>query len=377
MHVLIIGGGIAGVSTATQLASQASKTALRVTLIEPKSYVELRWATIRSFFDASIASSATPSLDCLTKYPNLTHIRSKATALSATSVTLEDGQTLSFDVCLLAVGANPTYDPLIPTTTDRAARLEELKETGEKLLAAPSALIVGGGLIGAELAGDVAGYAQLAGKSVHVTLVHSTPNLAPPLAPHAAGKLQAKLEALGVVVVTGSRAEQRDGDDGEWVVSGTDRKLEGDVVIKTVGVRPVNGGDLVRGIEGAAAAVDDKGWIMTDEFGRVVGAGGTVFAHGDCVVSGGYRTGVQIMNSRKMMAGNLQKVAEAVADGKVASEVTGLQGMAAENNVVVITAGPSAGVAQTPWFTDPFMVPKLKNWTMFTKTTYGQLGLKG
>ncbi|CAB9498759.1 expressed unknown protein [Seminavis robusta] len=56
---------------------------------------------------------------------------------------------------------------------NREERLERLKDYGQELLNAKKVVIVGGGLVGVELAGDVAGYGKLEHKDVDVTLVHS------------------------------------------------------------------------------------------------------------------------------------------------------------------------------------------------------------
>ena len=102
------------------------------------------------------------------------HIRSTVSKLTPTSALLANGDTIDYDVAVVATGA-ATKAPLlgrgVPSDDGtKASRMASMKEHGDKLLNAKSVLIVGGGLIGTELAGDLAKYAKMKGKDGKVTV---------------------------------------------------------------------------------------------------------------------------------------------------------------------------------------------------------------
>ena len=82
-----------------------------------------------------------------------------------------------------------------------------MKATGQELLDVEKRLvIIGGGLIGSELAGDVASFS---GGKKNVTLVHAKELLGDPAftKPPAAKMIQRKLTRLGVEVILGTHAQ--------------------------------------------------------------------------------------------------------------------------------------------------------------------------
>ena len=54
-HVLVVGGGFAGLTLARRLAASAAPAALRVTLVEPKHFAEYTPGVLRAFALAGVA----------------------------------------------------------------------------------------------------------------------------------------------------------------------------------------------------------------------------------------------------------------------------------------------------------------------------------
>lgn len=233
------------------------------------------------------------------------------TDLTKDAATLDNGETLPFHVCTVAAGASSSWPglgrgPPPPTGVvgaeeeagTRECRLAAIRAEGDRILNAKSVLIVGGGLIGTELAGDVAGYARKAGKEIEVTLVHSGSQLCPIMSEPAAGMVQKKLERLGVTVFLGDRASKS--KDGKMVLQKSGKDLQAEIVVMTTGFLPIN--TFVKDIPGAR---DEKGWIQSDENFRVNGSDGKLFAIGDCTTTLP-NSGNQIMRNVKVIGHNLK-----------------------------------------------------------------------
>jgi apoptosis-inducing factor 2 len=80
-------------------------------------------------------------------------------------------------------------------------RIQHLEQDGQRLLDAESVLVVGGGLIGVETAGDLAYFAAAEGKTLEITLVHSGQTLIPEFAECASHMVYKKSTKLGVKVI--------------------------------------------------------------------------------------------------------------------------------------------------------------------------------
>lgn len=168
-HVVIVGGGLVGLSALTTLSKLHQKgkpSDLQITLVDPKAFVEVRWAAIRALFDSSIANSSIVSYSSiLPSHPCATHIPARAVSVdtSAHTVTLDtpDSTPLSYDVLLCSTGSETSQKILTPQAVakDAESRRAELSAYGTELMKASSILVMGGGAIGVELAGDVKAYA--------------------------------------------------------------------------------------------------------------------------------------------------------------------------------------------------------------------------
>lgn len=156
MTVLVIGGGCGGLSFITAL--RKLDPAVEIVLVEPKDFCELLWASYRSPFDEQIAENSTFPLDEYCEEKSVRHLRTKVIRMTTNEAELEDGTIINFDSAVVSVGANIPWSGSgngLPVGYDgsREERLKIMKEQGGRLLNAKKVVIVGGGLIGVELAG--------------------------------------------------------------------------------------------------------------------------------------------------------------------------------------------------------------------------------
>lgn len=379
MHLLIIGGGLAGLAAAhTVYRSAAKDDTLIITVVEPKPYIEVPWATLRAFFDSHVAETSTmPMSKFLAKHPRVTQIRAKATGLTESEVIMDDGQKLSFDVCLVATGARKPMDILNAHVSASTSENEEqalqtrrhaLAATGKDIIAASSILVIGGGAIGTELAADIAGFSAIQnGPKPSVTLVHSGDHLVPELRAKGASKVLNMVKQLDVKVHLQEKAIEK---DGKWFLESSDQRIEADMVIKTTGVYPSN--DFMKA--DLSSSLDSNGWIKVDDHFRVPGTNGRIFAVGDCC-DALQKTGVNAMGSKTVVANNIIKTLSALKKNLSLNSLTGLATKTEGPPVFLITVGPKKGLAQTPLGALTWPLPQLKNKTMFIFRAKMELGL--
>ena len=178
-----------------------------------------------------------------------------------------------YDALVLAPGAAP-FVPPIPGAS-RALTLRNIGDT-DKMAAAvdaaasgpePTAVIMGGGFIGVELAEN------LTERGLKVTIVELADQLAP-LDVELAALVEKHLARHGVRVLTGASVTEVGADS---VVLSTGDTLPASLVVAAIGVRPETGLAEAAGLELGA-----RGGILVDEHQRT--SDPSIFAVGDAVV---------------------------------------------------------------------------------------------
>jgi apoptosis-inducing factor 2 len=379
MKVLVIGGGMGGVAACTGIRSYVP-SATEITLVEPKDHIEIVWAAYRSLFDQEMAESSIFPLDTWAAKHNVLHIMSTVvklqvasqedgtiTATANNAATLANGNVIEFDVCVVATGAANPYAAWgrgpDHTTISRQERLLALKNHGKALLDANSVLIVGGGLIGTELAGDLAVFSRDAGNSTRVIIVHSGPHLCHhELNESAATMLHDKLAELGVRAILNDTAIPNAA--GNMTLQSTGQVLQADQVVMANGLQPVN--SFVD-----PKFLNDKGWIQVNEYFQVIGAEQTLFAIGDCC-NALPNTGHVLINNVDVIGYNVKGVLAAKANGKA----PWLSKHHQHSGVYICTVGPEDGVAITPYCSSDWVLPGIKNYSMFLYDARSKFGLE-
>jgi NADPH-dependent 2,4-dienoyl-CoA reductase/sulfur reductase-like enzyme/rhodanese-related sulfurtransferase len=193
-----------------------------------------------------------------------------------------------YDALVLAPGAAPIRPPLpgidlagifavrtIPDTRRIRAWIDERRPA--------SALVVGGGFIGLEMAEN------LARRGLAVTVLEKLPQLLPPFDPEMAYAVREHLEANGVTVRLGDGLARFEAEDGALVaVTESDARLHADLVILSIGVRPETG--LAKG---AGLSLGERGGIAVDAQMRTDDA--HIWAVGDAVEVRDVLTGQEVI----------------------------------------------------------------------------------
>ena len=293
MKVLILGNGVAGISVAKELRSQEAVHAqlaragdasveLEISVLARESYDYYSRIRLPEVFGGEYLAAELLALYKPSWYAEHrigVSLASEAVAIDRTArrVMLAAGEELSYDILVLAIGADParptvsgTFLPGVCTVReyDDAARLRS------RALDHPeSAAVIGGGLLGLEAARHL----QLLGVR-RVSVLEVAPRLLPrQLDEGGAALLKRKLEAMGLEIVTGaslSAFKGRDRLEGlSYAAGGVERRLETATAVVSMGVRPRLGLAKAAGIATGRGILVDRSLRTSDP---------SIYALGDC-----------------------------------------------------------------------------------------------
>lgn len=217
-HIVIIGGGPAGVSLAQTAAKKLSASEAKITLLEKQEYQFNAIASLRASVDPSFVPKLfIPYDDALKGLPHaeIKHAAVKEIEYASKTVTYTDPTssddettTISYDYLVIATGSSypSPIKPASNATRDDVER--SLHETADHISKADRILIVGGGAVGIEMAGEIKFYHP----SKSVTLVDGNTELVSHQnVPKLRRPLRAALEKLGVELRLGERLTERFG----------------------------------------------------------------------------------------------------------------------------------------------------------------------
>jgi len=250
-RVVVAGGGLAGHRVAFALQHEAA-----VTLIDPKDFFEVPMAAPRMLVEPRRAADAIiPFADFL---PRVKHLRDKVLAVDRDKVTTSAGD-VAFDYLVLATGAAYSNDLVKPHEGTAPSRREHFHQWAGRIRSAKKIVIVGGGPVGVELAGEL--LTEHPGQQV--TLIHSGPSLLPSLTPRPQKYALNFLQERGATVILNRQVTPAD-------------EANADLVLWCAGYRADTG--YLRSFPGTV--LDSSGRVLVDEHLRVEGTS-NIFAIGD------------------------------------------------------------------------------------------------
>ncbi|MGJ8584098.1 MAG: NAD(P)/FAD-dependent oxidoreductase [Marinosulfonomonas sp.] len=341
--ILIIGGGYGGARVAQDLAKSGFAD---VTLVDRKEYFEVTYSTLRTLVDPTMGDRARMKYSDLL---NCTYVQGQVSELRPNEAVLEDGKTLPFDYAVVATGSSYRSLPITKPTEQvtLAGRKDQFAKAHEQLDSAASVLIIGGGPVGVELAGEIAD--QYPEKSI--TLAQGPDRLLASLQPKASKLAEDHLQSLGVSVLLNTRMSETD-----------EAYQKADVVYNSVGQTPNTA--LMQAH--FASSVTDQGLVKVDETLRVVGTY-NLYALGDCSDAPGMKLGYLADVQGALLAKNIA----AAVNGKPAKPYKKAPEMA------MVPIGRSKGFVQLPFMVTTFRpLVNMKQKDMFITREYGNLGVK-
>ena len=178
--------------------------------------------------------------------------------------------TISGDAVILAAGSVPRTIPGFPIDASRIV-------TSDELLSIPSlpasAVVIGGGAIGCEFA------SMMSDLGSKVTIIEALPSILANCDVDLVKTVERSFKKRGIdvhagVMVTG----QETGPDGVTVSFGDGQQVTAETVVVSIGRRPFSES---LGLEQTQVAVDDRGFVVADEYCRTTVPG--VWAVGDLI----------------------------------------------------------------------------------------------
>ncbi|KAK6163644.1 hypothetical protein DH2020_000508 [Rehmannia glutinosa] len=348
-RVVVVGGGVAGSLIAKSLQFHAD-----VTLIDPKEYFEIPWASLRSMVEPTFAErSIIYHKDYLT---NGRLVVSKAINISNSQVLTAEGRHIIFDYLVIATGHNDSF----PKT--RSERLKEYQAEHEQIKSADSILIVGGGPTGVELAAEIA----FDFRNKKVILVHEGSRLLELIGPKAADKTLEWLKSKNVEVKLRQSVDLNNCSEGSnTYVTSSGEIIKADCLFVCTG-KPTGSAWLRDTV--LKNSVDSFGKLKVDENLRVKGYK-NIFAIGDITDVKEIKQGYLAQKHALIAAKNLKVLMSGGKENKMASYKP-------HSPKVIVSLGRQDAVAQFPLTTLIGLVPGLiKSKDLFVGKTRKQLGL--
>ncbi|MCB1027017.1 MAG: dihydrolipoyl dehydrogenase [Microthrixaceae bacterium] len=191
------------------------------------------------------------------------------------TVELTDGgtRTLRGDTVILATGSVPRTIPGFEPDGTTVCTSDEFLELADL---PRRAVVIGGGAIGCEFA------STLSDMGAEVTILEALPKILPGLDADVTKAVlrsfkKKKIDVRAGVKVTGHTP---DGSGGTTVNFGDGESIECDMVVVSVGRRPLTDSVLA---DGTGVELDDRGFLVVDETCRTTVEG--VWAIGDCIAT--------------------------------------------------------------------------------------------
>ncbi len=288
MKVVVIGGVAAGPKTASRIR-RLYDTA-DVTVVEKGEFLSYAGCGLPYYISGmvdcqeALRSTPTGAVRDGVFFRNVKDVHvmnhTEATAIDRenkrVTLKLESGETknLDYDKLVLATGANSFIPPIPGVELENIYNLKDIhdadaiKETLAKHQAL-NAVIVGGGLIGVEVA---EAFHEM---GCRITVVEFLPNILPMMDPEMATLVEGHFEAHGVRIKTSTKVTAFEGNGKVEKVITDQGEIPADIVIMAVGVRPATQLAIDAGLEigpTRAIAVNDR--MQTSD--------PNIFAAGDC-----------------------------------------------------------------------------------------------
>ncbi|KAI8621740.1 hypothetical protein BC830DRAFT_1224398 [Chytriomyces sp. MP71] len=374
--IVVIGGSFAGVGV-IKLLDSTLKDKANIVLIEERDSFYQNLAALRSITEPNLAQSVWIPYTHLFQFNKTSRVvQARAVKLTPTAIELSTGESIPFDYAVVATGSN-VPSPGKSTQTEKTKGVHEAQQILEALKVAKSVAIVGGGVVGVELAGEI----KTDYPGVKVTLLHASASILNRAhASATALKMASKqLAGLGVEVRVGERVVK--GQDGNILPGGvgynlspitlrTEKGLEvqSDVQFVVTGITGPNSDLVVRGL--GAEAVDSNGYVLVGETGQLKGHN-NLFALGD----------VSTLDNAKLawFAGQQAGIVGANLTLLVEGSGATLKGYkpSTPGAFLAISIGRNGGVLQTPIGTfGPWLPKTLKSKDLGVPKYWGLLNLE-
>nr|KAJ3418385.1 Apoptosis-inducing factor 2 [Polyrhizophydium stewartii] len=371
-RIVILGANSGGASVADILKKKLTAAEATLTIVDKYSKRFNVTATPRGLVDADFAEKQFVGWDRFFEgQPGFgKFVHGKAVSVLPSEVVLESGERIPFDFLVVATGSSYA---LVGTAQSNSVEenIDHLRRTAADVAAANRIVIVGGGSVGIELAGEI--------KHKHptksVTILHAENKLA--LGDTSDG-LQTRvingLKKAGVELHMGDKVTTAFDPSGirrgsHTVATEGGKTFESDLTIFAVGFGRPNS-DLIATLPGDSHT-DGKGFIRvkptlqiaSDEYPNI-------FSLGNVAATGAALTSLNASKQAEIVTGNII----ALLRGKPLENFT-----IPKQNLIIVTLGPQTAFGEIPMvpnFMADFIGRTMKSPHLFNDRITGEQGLK-
>lgn len=238
-NILIIGGGIAGLTAAQEIRKRSKDT--NITILSAEKQLPYYRINLSRYLAQEI------NKDKLMIYPDLWYKEkriqfisgqeAKAIKTANKQVELQDRTVLNYDKLIVATGAHPFIPPITGNHLKNVVTIRTIEDAEYVLARLPvthNCVCIGGGILGLETAGAIAK------NGIKVTLLESAPWLMPrQLNPQGAKVLKKYLAGIGIEVRENIKVKEILGTDFCQGITLEDGEIiPAELVIITAGVKP-------------------------------------------------------------------------------------------------------------------------------------------
>ncbi len=355
--VTIIGGGYAGIMLGKALEGDAY-----ISIIESRAQWVHNVASMRALTDAALLEKTILPYDNLLKNGEI--IQGRAKLIDGTTVTLENGDTISGDTVIIATGSSYA-SPFKVQNDDVSGYRATVTELAQKVSAAKRIAIVGSGPVGIELAGEIA----VAYPHIEIDLITADKTLFPALPAKLGRKLAKQLTELGVKIHFDTMVDNLTHTDRAYtgqLALPDGSKIDADLIFPAIGARTTP--DFIQTLDGAE--LDSLGRVKVDAWLRPAGMR-NVYSVGDAVSTGDPMTIVGLSRQVNWLG----KALKAQMSGKSIVSLKPYKPW--KTGPILVPLGPETGSSLLPGMVvGPRITSKIKGKDLFISRYQKDFGLK-
>ncbi len=310
MKVIVIGGGAAGASCAARIRRNNENA--DITILERTDEISIANCGLPYYIGDTITSEDDMHVSSVEMFKNLFNIEVKldteVTAINRRdhSVQTRDGSLLNYDKLVITTGAQPFVPPFEGLDKSRTFTLRNLNDANRikqfiREHAVKKAVVIGGGFIGVEMAEN------LCDLKIDTTIVELAPHIMANVDYEVATIAQKRLKKAGIKLILGDGVKKF---NGNRVVLNSEREVEYDLVIMSIGVKPQIELAKNAGLNTARGIIVDEHLLTSDP---------DIYAAGDNVEVTDFATGASVLIP---LAGPANRQGRIIADnitGKAAT----------------------------------------------------------
>ncbi|KAG8709681.1 hypothetical protein FRC09_000520 [Ceratobasidium sp. 395] len=364
-NVVIVGFGGGGASLVKTLQKGLNSLTHQIIVVEQRDYYAHWPALIRPSVTAegSIEERALVPLDRAFG-PGVQFVHSAAKEIDSNVVITESGQSIPYEHLVLATGSSWNGSLNLPDS--RADAIKHFRSFRKQLATADNVLIIGGGAVGIEYAGELRHFAP----EKKVTIIHAQKELMNQTYPPKYRKsLLNAVTKLGVDVILEDRISTQAVPKDGYVTTEAGRRIRADQVIVAFGSSPNTA--IVRTLDPGALTGSGTVGVTPELRVKLASGAQNVWAIGDIIE----------WPEQKMVFKAALGHAPLVA-GNILSAIKGGKSTAygGKMEAILVTLGPKGGRGFMPFFgglvLGDWMAAKLKSAELAIDTTREALGYK-